>query len=46
MDRGERGYDPLIERMGYLAKVAHSSGEYVRGPVSTNGIENFWSVLP
>ena len=42
---GERGYDPLKE-MGYLhAKVAHSSGEYVRGPVSTNGIENFWSGL-
>ena len=42
---GERGYDPLKE-MGYLhATVAHSIGEYVRGPVSTNGIENFWSGL-
>ncbi len=27
------------------AKVAHSVGEYVRGPVSTNGIENYWSHL-
>ena len=42
---GDRGYDPLKE-MGYLhAKVVHSIGEYVRGPVSTNGIENFWSGL-
>ena len=42
---GDRGYDPLKE-MGYLhAKVMHSVGEYVRGPVSTNGIENFWSGL-
>ena len=42
---GDRGYDALKE-MGYLhAKVAHSVGEYVRGPVSTNGIENFWSGL-
>ena len=42
---GEHGYDPLKE-MGYLhAKVMHSVGEYVRGPVSTNGIENFWSGL-
>ena len=32
------------QEMGYLhAKVMHSVGEYVRGPVSTNGIENFWS---
>ena len=42
---GDRAYDPLKE-MGYLhAKVVHSIGEYVRGPVSTNGIENFWSGL-
>ena len=42
---GDRGYDPLKE-MGYLhAKVMHSVGEYVRGPVSTNGIENYWSLL-
>ena len=42
---GDRGYDPLKE-MGHLhAKVMHSVGEYVRGPVSTNGIENFWSGL-
>ena len=42
---GDRVYDPL-KAMGYLhAKVAHSVGEYVRGPVSTNGIENYWSLL-
>lgn len=42
---GDSGYDPL-KAMGFLhAKVAHSLGEYVRGPVSTNGIENFWSGL-
>ena len=23
----------------------HSAGEYVRGRVSTNGIENYWSLL-
>lgn len=26
-------------------KVDHTSGEYVRGDVHTNGIENFWSLL-
>jgi transposase-like protein len=42
---GDRGYDPL-KAMGFLhAKVLHSVGEYVRGPVSTNGIENYWSHL-
>ncbi len=42
---GDRSYDPLKE-MGFLhAKVMHSVGEYVRGPVSTNGIENYWSLL-
>ena len=25
--------------------VTHSAGEYVRGPVHTNGIESFWSML-
>jgi transposase-like protein len=25
--------------------VSHSSGEYVRGAVHTNGIENFWSLF-
>ena len=25
--------------------VAHSDGEYVRGAVSTNGIESFWALL-
>ncbi|MCY4571973.1 MAG: IS1595 family transposase [Gemmatimonadetes bacterium] len=42
---GDRSYDPLKE-MGFLhAKVMHSVGEYVRGPASTNGIENYWSHL-
>jgi transposase len=27
------------------ATVNHSAGEYVRGPVHTNGIESFWSML-
>jgi len=31
---------------GYHHKsVKHSIGEYVRGPVHTNGIESFWSLL-
>ena len=27
------------------ASVAHSIGEYVRGRVTTNGIESFWALL-
>ena len=27
------------------AAVSHSRGEYVRGPVHTNGIESFWAVF-
>jgi transposase-like protein len=35
-----------IERFGYSHKaVNHSLGRYVSGDVSTNGIENFWSLL-
>ena len=42
---GSRVYDPL-EAMGLRhAKVIHSAGEYVRGPVWTNGVENCWSLL-
>ena len=38
-------YDSLSD-MGYKHEsVKHSLGEYVRGKVSTNGIENFWSLL-
>ena len=39
------GYASL-SAFGYRhEKVMHSLGEYVRGEVSTNGIENFWSGL-
>ncbi|MXZ53206.1 MAG: IS1595 family transposase, partial [Gammaproteobacteria bacterium] len=42
---GSRVYDGLSE-MGYShQRVIHSIGEYVRGPVSTNGVENYWSGL-
>ena len=42
---GSRVYDPL-EAMGFRhARVMHSIGEYVRGAVSTNGVENYWSHL-
>ena len=42
---GSPVYDSL-EDMGYShATVLHSIGEYVRGPISTNGVENFWSHL-
>ena len=27
------------------ASVAHSLGEYVRGRVTTNGVESFWALL-
>lgn len=32
-------------KMGNREAVKHSVGEYVRGDVSTNGIESFWSML-
>ena len=36
----------ITERGGYSHhSVGHSRGEYVRGPVHTNGIESFWSLL-
>ena len=42
---GSSVYDPL-EALGFRhARVMHSVGEYVRGSVSTNGIENYWSLL-
>lgn len=42
---GSRGYDYLTP-LGYdHERVLHSAGEYVRGPVSTNGVENYWSHL-
>ena len=42
---GSRVFDPLAA-MGFKhARVIHSIGEYVRGSVSTNGVENYWSLL-
>ena len=39
------GYDHL-DAMGFQHKsVSHSAGEYVRGEVHTNNLENFWSLL-
>lgn len=36
----------ILPRMGYdHGSVNHSVGEYVRGHVHTNTIENFWSIL-
>ena len=36
----------ILPRMGYdHASVNHNAGEYVRGHVHTNTIENFWSIL-
>ncbi len=40
-----RGYDHLSALGFRHAKVMHNVGEYVRGEVSTNGIENYWSLL-
>ncbi len=35
-----------LERLGFRHEsVAHTSGEYVRDDVSTNGVENYWSHL-
>ncbi len=40
-----RGYD-YLKALGYEHDtIAHSAGEYVRGEVHTNNIENFWSLL-
>ncbi len=38
-----RGYTGLHEYAH--ASIAHSLGEYVRGRVTTNGIESFWALL-
>ncbi len=42
---GNRAYDPLRALGFEHGRVMHSAGEYVRGRVSTNGIENYWSLL-
>lgn len=40
------GYADLGDHKGYWHKsVNHSEGEYVRGHISTNGVEGFWSQL-
>lgn len=39
-----KGYNGLKDTYRHM-KINHSSGEYVRGMVHTNGIENFWSLL-
>ena len=39
-----RGYD-FLSKDFHREFVKHSAGEYVRGDVHTNGIENFWSHL-
>jgi transposase-like protein len=39
-----KGYSGLDQKMFVHATVSHL-GEYVRGMVHTNGIENFWSLL-
>ena len=42
---GSRRYNDL-ERFGFRhERVSHNAGEYVRGEVSTNGMENYWSHL-
>ena len=42
---GHYGYSPLA-KLGYdRESVSHRNGEYVRGDVTTNGIESFWSLL-
>jgi len=38
-----RGYQGLLDYRHQV--VRHSVGEYVRGMVSTNGIESFWALL-
>lgn len=38
-------YNKLMRRGYNHATTAHSSGEYVRGDVHTNGIEGFWSQI-
>ncbi len=42
-EHGGYGY---LEALGYHHEsVSHSAGEYVRGEVHTNNLENFWSLL-
>lgn len=40
-----RGYNGISEKSFSHETVNHSAGEYVRGDVSTNGIESVWAVL-
>ena len=42
---GSRIYYPLAAMGFNHARVIHGLGEYVRGSVSTNGVENYWSLL-
>ncbi len=39
-----KGYVNLKDRY-YHETVSHSTGEYVRGEVHTNGIESFWAII-
>ena len=39
-----RSYDGLSDEYVH-ATVDHSAGEYVKGEVHTNGMENFWSLV-
>ena len=40
-----KAYRPLASLRYVHAAVAHSTREYVRGPVHTNGIESLWSMF-
>jgi len=43
---GSGVHEPLGgDGLSGIRRVRHSLGEYVRGRVSTNGIENYWSLL-
>lgn len=39
------GYKGIDKRFASHGVVKHSAGEYVRGPIHTNTIENFFSIL-
>jgi transposase-like protein len=41
---GYPGYDQLLLK-GYLHQIINHTREYVRGEISTQGIDNFWSLL-
>ena len=42
---GSYAYQDMIEDGYFHEAVIHSRGEYVRGDVSTNSIESFWSMV-